>query len=296
MSFVLHRSKADKSVDALFYAVLGLFALSTLFPLYYVFIMSVTPYQEVMKHGGFVLFPQQFTLEAYREIFSSNRVPDAFKITLTVTTIGTFLNLLVTTLLAYALSKKTVPGRSFILMGIVFTMLFNGGLIPTYLVVRGLGLVDTIWALMLPSLVSTFNMLIMKTYFDNLPVEIEEAAKVDGCGDVRTLFQIVLPLSAPTMATIGLFYGVSNWNAYFAGIMYLNDKTLYPLQVVLQNMIRSPDVSQELEVRNPAMFMQLPPETIKMATVVVAIVPILLVYPFLQRYFIKGMLLGSVKG
>ncbi|TNJ64992.1 carbohydrate ABC transporter permease [Paenibacillus hemerocallicola] len=290
------KSNADRMVDAVFYAFLSLFALSTLFPLYYVIVMSITPYTEVMRSGGFVMFPRQVTFDAYKEIFSSGRIPQALKITVTVTFVGTALNLFATSLLAYALSKKTVPGRSALLLGIVFTMLFSGGMIPTYLVVRAVGLVDTIWALILPGLVSTFNMLIMKTYFEGLPHEIEEAAKVDGCGDLRTLFRIVLPLSTPIFATMGLFYGVGHWNAYFAGIMYLNDKRLYPLQVVLQNMIRSPDVSQELEIRNPMLVAQLPPETIKMATVVVAILPILLVYPFLQKYFIKGMLIGAIKG
>ncbi|MBD2863752.1 MULTISPECIES: carbohydrate ABC transporter permease [Paenibacillus] len=292
----IRKSKSDRIVDAVMYGFLTLFALSTLFPLYYVVVMSITPYTEVMRSGGFVLLPQQVTFDAYKEIFTSGRIPQALKITVTVTVVGTFLNLLVTSLLAYALSKKTVPGRSGLLLGIVFTMLFSGGMIPTYLVVRSLGLVDTIWALILPGLVSTFNLLIMKTYFEGLPHELEEAAKVDGCGDWRTLLRIVLPLSTPIFATMGLFYGVGHWNAYFAGIMYLNDKRLYPLQVVLQNMIRSPDVSQELEIRNPMLVAQLPPETVKMATVVVAIVPILLVYPFLQKYFIKGMLIGAVKG
>jgi putative aldouronate transport system permease protein len=290
------KSKSDRLVDFILYAFLSLFALSTLFPLYYVVIMSITPYTEVMRNGGFVIFPKDITFAAYKEIFSSGRIPRALNITITVTLVGTFLNLLVTSLLAYGLSKKTVPGRNGILLAIVFTMLFSGGMIPTYLVVRSVGLLDSIWALILPGLVSTFNMLIMKTYFEGLPHEIEEAAKVDGCGDLRTLFRIVLPLSAPIFATMGLFYGVAHWNAYFAGIMYLNDKSLYPLQVVLQNMIRSPDVSQELEIRNPMLIAQLPPETIKMATVVVAIVPILLVYPFLQKYFMKGMLIGAIKG
>ncbi|GIQ63347.1 hypothetical protein PACILC2_19150 [Paenibacillus cisolokensis] len=182
------------------------------------------------------------------------------------------------------------------LMAIVFTMLFSGGLIPLYLVVRATGLINTIWALIIPGLVSTFNMLIMKTYFENLPAEVEEAAKVDGCGDIQTWVRIVLPLSTPIMATLGLFYGVGHWNAYFAGIMYLNDKSLYPIQVVLRNMIQTPNVSQELAIANPMTLAALPPETIKMATVVVAIIPVLVIYPFLQRYFVKGMLLGAIKG
>ncbi|MBO9610344.1 MAG: carbohydrate ABC transporter permease [Paenibacillaceae bacterium] len=296
MSYRLQKSKADKIVDGTLYVILGLLALATLFPLYYVFVMSVTPFVEVLRHGGFVIFPSKLTLGAYREIAGSPRIPRALGVSVMVTAIGTALNLLVTTLLAYPLSKRFVPGRNAILLALVFTMLFSGGIIPTYLVVRGIGLYDTIWAMIVPGMVSTFNLLVMKTYFENLPVELEDAAKVDGCGDITTLYRIVLPLSLPIMATLGLFYGVTNWNDYFKGIMYLTDRTLYPIQVVLRNMIQSPNVSQELQVVNMAEYAQLPPETVKMATVVVAILPILAVYPFLQKYFVRGMLIGAIKG
>lgn len=296
MSHSWYKSKSDRIIDVVIYALLGIFGFFTLFPLYYVFVVSITPYSEVLRNGGFIILPTSITMDAFQAIFSSRTVPQALKITIFITVAGTFLNLAVTTLLAYSLSKKYIPGRNTVLIAIVFTMLFSGGLIPLYLVVRATGLMNTVWALIIPGLVSTFNMLIMKTYFENLPAEVEEAAKVDGCGDVGTLFRIVLPLSAPIMATIGLFYGVGHWNAYFQGIMYLNDKTLYPIQVVLRNMIQTPNVSQELAISNPMLLQTLPPETIKMATVVVAIIPVLVIYPFLQRYFVKGMLLGSIKG
>lgn len=292
----LYKTKADKWVDVIIYTVLAMFGLMTLFPLYYVVVMSVTPYSEVLRNGGFVLLPTTLTLEAFETILSSRVIPRAFQVTVFVALAGTLLNLTVTTLLAYPLSKKHIPGRNAVLLALVFTMLFSGGLIPLYLVVRATGLTNTLWALIIPGLVSTFNLLIMKTYFENLPAEVEEAAKVDGCGDVQTLVRIVLPLSAPIMATLGLFYGVNHWNAYFPGIMYLRDKALYPLQVVLRNMIQTPNISQELAVNNPMLVQTLPPETIKMAAVVVAIVPVMIIYPFLQRYFIRGMLLGSIKG
>lgn len=288
-------TKVDRLVDIVLYTVLALFALSTLFPLYFVFIMSVTPYTEVLRNGGFIVWPSSVTLDAYKQIFASRRIPDALQITVFVTVVGTFLNLLVTTLLAYPLSKKTTPWRNAILLAIIFTLLFNGGLIPTYLVVRGLGLYNTVWALIVPGMVSTFNFLIMKTYFEGIPQEVEEAARVDGCGELATLFRIVLPLSAPIMATIGLFYGIGHWNEYFKGIMYVTEKSLAPIQVVLRNMIQTPSVSQELSL-NSTNLSQLPPETIKMATVTVAILPIILVYPFLQKYFIKGVMIGAIKG
>jgi putative aldouronate transport system permease protein len=295
MSFILKRTKSDYVVDFFIYAALTLFALATIFPLYYVVVMSITPIAEVLRNGGFVIWPNELTWDAYKYIFESDRIPKALWVTIRVTVIGTFLNLLVTMFLAYPLSKKFLPGRNVVLVGIVFTMLFSGGLIPLYLVVRATGLLNSIWALIIPGLVSAFNMLIMKTYFENLPGEIEEAAKVDGCGDLATMFRIVLPLSMPIIATLGLFYGVGHWNAYFGGIMYMTDKDLMPIQVVLRNMIVTPSVSNELNI-NAMEIQQLPPETIKMATVVVAIIPILLVYPFLQKYFVKGMLLGSIKG
>jgi putative aldouronate transport system permease protein len=260
-----------------------------------VFIESITPYKELIRNGGFVLFPEQVTLQAYRAIFGSKLVPDAFKISVTITVIGTFLSLLVTICLAYPLSKKDVPGGRFFLLAIVFTMLFNGGIVPTYLVVKGMGLINSIWSLIIPTLVSPFYMFIMRTYFINFPTEVEESAKVDGCGDVRTLFQLVIPLSMPIIVTIALFYGVIQWNSYFNAILYLSDRDLYPIQVILRNMIVTSSVSQELNT-NPSVIQTLPPDTIRMATVVVTTLPLLAVYPFIQRYFIKGMLVGSIKG
>lgn len=295
MSFILKKNKTDRIIDTVLYTSLVIFGFATLFPLYYVAVMSITPIAEVLRNGGFVLWPQQVTFDAYYYIFKSNRIPDALKITITVTTLGTLCNLLITALLAYPLSKKYLPGRNAVLVSIVFTMLFSGGLIPLYLVVSATGLLNSIWALIIPGLVSSFNMLIMKSYFENLPAEVEEAAKVDGCSDLQVLGRIVLPLSMPIVATLGLFYGVNHWNAYFGGIMYITDPSLMPIQVVLRNMIVTPSVSQELGL-NVQDLQQLPPETIKMATVVVATLPILIIYPFLQKYFVKGMLLGSIKG
>lgn len=295
MSFVLHKTKTDRIVDAILYTVLTLFALVTLFPIYYVLVMSATPIEVVLEKGGFVIFPTEITWEGYKAIFESPVILQALKVTVFVTVVGTALNLIVTTLLAYPLSKKQLPGRNVFLFFIVFTMLFQGGIIPLYLVVRATGLLNSVWALIIPTLVSAFNLLIMKTFFENLPSDIEEAAKVDGCGDIATLIKIVLPLSKPIMATMGLFYGIQHWNAYFQGIMYITDKSLQPMQVVLRNMLQAQNVSQELMAQNPAMIQQLPPETLQMAAVVVTILPVIIMYPFLQKYFIKGFLLGAIK-
>jgi putative aldouronate transport system permease protein len=249
----------------------------------------------VLRSGGFVLFPSVFTLDAFRTVLGSNVVPKALQVTIFITVAGTMLNLIATTALAYPLSKKFLPGRNAMLLAIIFTMLFSGGLIPVYMIVKALGMMNTLWALVIPGMISSFNLLIMKTYFEGLPHEVEEAAKVDGAGDLATLLRIVLPLSLPILATLTLFFAVGHWNTYFAGIMYLHERELYPLQVVLRNMIIAPSVSQELSV--PQSDLQsLPPETVKMAVVVIAIIPVLVIYPFLQKYFMKGMLIGSIKG
>ncbi|MGO4268429.1 carbohydrate ABC transporter permease [Paenibacillus sp. TAF58] len=295
MTIVLKKKTPDKIFDVLLYAGLGLFCLATLFPLYYVFIVSVTPYTEVLRSGGFVLFPSVFTLDAFRTVLGSNVVPKALQVTLFITLAGTILNIIATTALAYPLSKKYLPGRNTMLLAIIFTMLFSGGLIPVYMIVKALGMMNTLWALVIPGMISSFNLLIMKTYFEGLPHEVEEAAKVDGAGDLATLLCIVLPLSLPILATLTLFFAVGHWNTYFAGIMYLHERELYPLQVVLRNMIIAPSVSQELSVPQSEL-QSLPPETVKMAVVVIAIVPVLVLYPFLQKYFMKGMLIGSIKG
>jgi putative aldouronate transport system permease protein len=296
MSLMLHKTRSDRTVDVFLYIVLTLFGLATLFPIYYVVVMSVTPIEQVIKNGGFVIWPNSLTFEAYKHIFGSARIPRSLGITVFITVVGTTLNLLVTALLAYPLSKKHLPFRNIMLFIVVFTMLFDGGLIPLYLLVSAIGLNETLWALIVPSLVSAFNMLIMKTYFENLPDGLEEAARVDGCGELRTLFQIVLPLSMPIMATLGLFYAVHHWNTFFHAIMFITDKSLHPIQVVLRSMIQSSSVNAELELQNQGMFETLPPETVKMAAVVVTILPIIIVYPFLQKHFMKGFLLGSIKG
>lgn len=296
MSYILKATKKDRIVDVFLITLLTVFGLATLFPLYYVVVMSLTPYVEVIKNGGFVMFPDSLTLDAYKQILTSARIPRALGVTIILAVGGTALNLLITILLAYPLAKKQIPGRNFFLFMIVFTMLFSGGLIPLYLIVSSLGLNNTLWALIIPSLVSAFNMLIMKTYFEALPAEMEEAARVDGCGEFRTLIQIILPLSMPILATLGLFYGINHWNTYFHAIMFITDKHLQPIQVVLRSMITTPNVGTELQLTNQQQVQRLPPEMVKMATVVVTILPIIMIYPFLQKHFIRGFLLGSIKG
>ncbi|MCR8632679.1 carbohydrate ABC transporter permease [Paenibacillus radicis (ex Xue et al. 2023)] len=275
------------------YIVLSLIAVLTLFPFLYVIIISITPESEVIRRG-IVLIPEQITFNAYKSVFNGGSgIWGAYQITLFRTIVGTMLNLVFTVLGAYVLSKKALPGRSGLLMFVVFTMLFSGGLIPTYIVVRSLELTNTVWALIVPGLVSVFNLVVVKGFFEQLPVELEESAKVDGAGELKVLVQIILPLSLPSIATIGLFYAVGHWNSYFDAVIYINKSSLMPLQVILRNILLSSQNQQNLELINDATVSSL---AIQMASVIVSTVPILCVYPFIQKHFTKGVMIGAVKG
>lgn len=296
MSAIIHKTGRSRLEQAVIHFLLGLAAFAALFPLFYVAVVSVTPLSEVARNGGFSFFPRELTFSAYEAVFSSPLVPKALRVTIAVTLIGTVANLLFTALLAYPLSKKSLPMRGPILLFLLFTLVFGGGLIPTYLVVHATGLVNTIFALFVPTLISTFYLLIMKSFFESLPEELLEAARIDGYGEFRLLFRVVLPLSKPVMATMALFYGVAHWNEFFAGIIYINDPDLMPLQVVLRNMLSGSTISSELQMLNPQLAAELPGETFKMALVIVSTLPILFVYPFLQQYMAQGMMLGAIKG
>jgi putative aldouronate transport system permease protein len=278
------------------YLLLGLVAFSALFPLVYVFVVSITPMSEVARNGGFNVFPHEVNFQAYKAVFSSPLVPKALQVTITITVLGTLANLLFTMLMAYPLATKSLPFRSTILMFLVFTLLFSGGLIPTYLVVHATGLIDTLGALIVPGLISTFYLFIMKTFFENFPEELIDSARIDGVGEIQLLFSIILPLSKPVIATLGLFYGVTHWNDFFSAIMYINNPDLMPLQVVLRNMLVGSTMASDLQLMSPQLMAEVPGETFKMALVIVSTIPIMLVYPFLQKYLTQGMLLGAVKG
>jgi putative aldouronate transport system permease protein len=280
----------DKIYVAIVYAILSILAISVVFPILYVISVSLTPYSEVLKNGGFAIIPTKVNFDTYVTFLQDSIIPRAYKVTMFITIVGTLVNLLITTLMAYPLSKKNMPLRNVILMLVVFTMLFSGGIIPTYLVVKSTGLINSLWAMVIPGTVATFYLLIMKTFFENLPESLDEAAKIDGASEMRILWQIVLPLSMPIMATVGLFYAVGHWNEFFAAIIYISDNAKYPLQVVLRGML----VQSEL----PEMDFErvVPTESLKMAAVILSTLPILVVYPFIQKYFTQGALLGSIKG
>ncbi len=268
--------------------------LITIIPLIYVVACSFATEQEILERG-FFLIPRTFQFESYKYIFSSNTLPRAFMNTVGITVAGTMVSMLLTVTLAYSLSKKYLPGRRSLLTLLSFTLVFSGGMIPTFLVVKGMHLIDSYLALILPGAVSTWNLIVIKNFFEGLPMELEEAARIDGAHDLCILGKIMLPLSKPALATFSLFYAVGYWNNYTSALLYINDSKKWPLQIMLRQIIMlangAIDGSEfdEFVTRPPA-------ESIQMAVIVFGTLPILILYPFLQKYFTKGVIIGAVKG
>lgn len=289
------RSLGSRLFSGINLILLAIVGIVTLLPFIYVLAGSFTTAGELAQKQ-FVIFPTVFTFDAYRYIFSTNTILMSMGVSIFVTLAGTAFSMLITILMAYGLSKRDLRGRRTIMFLVVFTMLFSGGLIPAFLVVKSLGLIDTYGALIFPSAMSAFNLIIMRNFFQNLPEGLEESAKIDGAGSWGILFRIVIPLSMPAIATISLFYAVGYWNTYFQAVMYINDADKWPIQVILRQIVI---LASSLSADTSGWAGQdvLPPvQSVKMAVIVVATVPILLVYPFLQKHFAKGALLGSIKG
>lgn len=267
-----------------------------LYPFLYIIFASFSDAAELLKTTGLLLKPAGFSLEGYKAVLNNKDVYTGYANTIFYVGIGTTLNVVVTALLAYALSRKTVKYAKHMMVFIVITMFFSGGMIPTYLVVKNLGLLDNRWALIFPTLVSTYNLIVMKTAFMGIPDSLEESAKLDGANDIIILFRIVLPLSTSTIAVMVLFYGVSHWNSWFNAMMYLPTRRgLYPLQLILREILINASTDNMMMDSSSGARASLE-DVIKYATVVVATVPILCVYPFLQKYFVKGVMVGAVKG
>ncbi|PZE19421.1 carbohydrate ABC transporter permease [Paenibacillus xerothermodurans] len=274
---------------------LGFIGAVTFFPLYYVFVVSFTHPSEYIK-GGLILFPSQWSLDSYKYLLSTNAFIRAIGNSAFLAIVGTALSLLVTSGLSYAVSRRRLQGRRAFMLLILLTTLFNPGIIPPYLLVRDLHLINSIWSLILPVLTSGWYVLLMKGFFDSIPASLEEAARIDGCSDVSVWYRIILPLSLPSLAAFGLFYAVAYWNTFFTALLYINDFTKHPLQVLLQNMLIDASTAAGGAAAAEMMSEQrLPAETLKMAAVVIATTPIVLVYPFLQKHFAKGAMVGSVK-
>lgn len=290
-----YRTVSGTIFDGFNYALLGLFAAASFLPFVYIIAGSFASDAEITQRPVFFI-PETFTLNAYEFIFSSNTIVRSIGVSVYVTVMGTLINLLFTVTMAYALARRTLYGRNFVLNLVVFSILFSGGMIPTYLVVRELQLLDTYWALMLPGAISAFNLIIVKNFFQELPRELEEAAHIDGCSELGLLWRIVLPLSKPVLATFALFYAVGHWNDFFQALLYMNDPAKWPLQVMLRQIVLlSQAAAGDPNAMDPN-FVQPPEQSIKMAVIVVGTIPIMCVYPFLQKHFAKGVLIGSIKG
>lgn len=283
----------DRIFYIIVYGSLACIALTCLLPLLHIAALSLSNPHDILS-GRVSLWPVGWNLDAYRSMIIGTRVPSALWNSVVITGVGTALSLAATILTAYPLSRRQLPYRRWLTLAAVFTMMFTGGIIPTYLVVKELGLINSYWALWLQGLVNTYNMLVMRTYFEQIPSELEEAAKMDGCGQWRQLIAVVLPLSKPVLATIGLFYAVSYWNLFMNVLIYLNNAAKYNLTVLVQQMIQNQQLLQELVLSG--VEVDTVPESLKAASVIVMIAPMLAVYPLLQKYFVKGVMLGAVKG
>lgn len=287
-----NESTASRTFNVFNIIFLCLLSLTFLYPVFYVIAISLSSPSAIIT-GKVTFYPIGFTTSAYRHIFRDSSIINAFVFTILLTVVGTLCSLIVTALAAYPLTRKQLKGTGIIMRLIVFTMYFSGGMIPTYMVVRSLGLFNTIWALILPNLVDTFLLIIMISFFRNLPYELEESAKVDGCSNFIIFLRIFIPLSTAIFATLTVFLAVSYWNTFFNALLYVQDPKRLTLQVKLYQVLSM--FSDALHDAAGA-SMDVIPENVKGAVIVVAVLPIMVVYPFMQKYFIKGATIGAVKG
>lgn len=277
------------------YVFLFLLMIVCLYPLWLQVIISISHGLEVMK-GGITLLPRKITFETYKTLLRGELFM-YMKNTIVYTVVGTVVNLAMSCLCAYPLSRKTFSGRKFFTLMVTVTLFFSGGMIPMYLTVRQYGLMDSMWSLILPGAISTYNMIIIRTAFQALPDSLIESAQLDGANDLVILYKIVIPLTKATLATMLLFYAVTHWNAYFDAMLYINSKEKYPLQIMLRNMLIGGLFNEETAIAGAnAEAFAVTDSTLRSATIIVTTLPILVVYPFVQRYFVKGVMIGSVKG
>lgn len=295
---MIKESIPDKLLKAAFYVIIAVFSLYCLVPFYAVVANSFTFESEIVRNG-YMLLPKKFSLEAYKLIFQDNTIYRAYGVTIFVTLAGTALSMLFTCALSYAISSKAVKYRNAIAFYVYFTMLFHGGLVTSYLLIsKYLGMKDSIWVLIIPSMISAWNMFLLRNFFATIDESLSESAKIDGANDAYILFRIILPISLPAIATIGLFYALGYWNNWFNALLFINDSDKYPLQYLIQRIMNNLDfinsVSPNANVSIPD---YVPPAiTVRLATTIVTIGPIILLYPFLQKYFVKGLMVGAVKG
>jgi putative aldouronate transport system permease protein len=280
--------------DSALAVVVLLISLMVVLPFLYIIAVSFSMPAQSMS-GAFFVWPEKWTLDAYKYLLNAHTFMTSVKNSVYITLLGTCVNLVVSITLAYALSKKFVPGRKIILLFIFFTMIFHGGIIPSYLVVKGLGLLDSYWAIVLPAASSAFNILVIRTFFQSLPESLDEAARIDGAGEFRILMSVVLPLSKPIIATFTLFFMVQYWNEFFSAVIYINDTTRWPIQPLLRQMVAISSSSISADAALDAQMAANLGPNVQNAAILLAMLPIVLVYPFLQKHFAQGAMLGSIK-
>ena len=272
-----------------------IFAVVMVYPLWYVLVASFTDYKELMSTSGMLIWPKNPTVAAYDMAFKNPSIVTSYANTIFVVVVGTLLNLVMTSIAAFFLTRRDVKWQKPIYILIIITMYFNGGMIPMYFTVRDLGLENSLWSLIIPSALSTFNLILMKSSLENMPQSLEEAAEIDGAGIWSVLFKIILPLSKATLAVIGLYYAVGHWNSWFNALLYIKDREKFPLQLILREILLQ-NQTQDMGGAGNYSEANMIGESIKYAVIIIATVPILCIYPFLQKYFIKGVMVGAVKG
>ncbi|QLG42056.1 MULTISPECIES: carbohydrate ABC transporter permease [unclassified Paenibacillus] len=294
---MLVESRGDRIFNGINHLLLIIITLIVIYPLVFVLSASFSDPQAVLR-GEMFLWPKGINLHSYEKIFQNKDILRGYSNTLIYTLVGTLINLVMTILAAYPLSRKDFIGRNAIMALFVFTMFFSGGLIPTYMLIKNLGMLNTLWVMIIPNAVSIWNIIIMRTFFQqSIPNELHEAATIDGCSNIQTLTRIILPLSMPIIAVTILFYAVGHWNAFFNAMLYLSDKNKFPLQLILREILIQGQTNDMVKMSTEsAIKQQREVEGIKYAVLVVANIPVLLLYPFLQRYFVKGVMIGAIKG
>lgn len=290
------QTKGDRAFEWINYTLLAIVLLIVVYPLLFVVSASISNPQAV-NNGQMWLWPKDITFLGYERIFQNEQILTGYLNTIMYTLLGTSINLVMTILAAYPLSRKDLIGKNAVMILFVVTMFFSGGLIPSYLLVKNLGMLNTVWALVIPSAVSIWNIIIMRTFFQqSIPNEIQEAAAIDGVTDFQLLLKIILPLSMPILAVMTLFYSVGHWNSYFNALIYLTDQEKFPLQLVLREILVQNQM-EEMAGSSTTMTDQiLMAQTIKYAVIIVANLPVMMLYPFLQKYFTKGVMIGAIKG
>lgn len=293
----IKKTLGDRIFDIVNYAFLTVLTFVILYPCYYVLVASVSDPVKIYDGSGFILWPRDFALYSYKMVFENTKLWRSYANTIFYVSTGTFLSVILTTSAAYCASRKTLPGKNLIMFLIMFTMYFSGGLIPTYLVVSGLGITDTYLAMILPGAVSTYNLFITLSYFRGIPDSMEEAAKIDGASEYKIYYKVMLPLAKPIVAVISLYYAVGIWNNYFTAMIYLTNPKLYPLQLILKEiLLQSGGVAAEAAAVASEADGSAYAANIRYATIVISTIPILCAYPFIQKYFIKGVMIGAIKG